>query len=287
MVTIQHNPARLYNCCETGIIIVQHKHTKILGLKGKRQISSLKSAEWRSLVTVATCMSTTGHFIPPLLVFPRKNMKQELMNGTPPGSIHACHPSGQMQSENYSQWFLHFIKHTKPIIEAPVILELDGDYSHTRSLDVITLARENHVDSICLPPHSSHKMQPFDKAFMGPLKTFYCQEIEKWLRSRPGRVVAVYQIGELFGNAYKRAAAGEIETSGFRATGLFPRDKNVFGPYDFPLFSEDRNAAPVNHLGLIKTSDQPSFSSAKFRRSLLLRLSDPHTSISALCQART
>jgi hypothetical protein len=45
MDTIQHNPARLYNCGETGITIVQHKHMKILGLKGKNQISSLQSAE--------------------------------------------------------------------------------------------------------------------------------------------------------------------------------------------------------------------------------------------------
>jgi len=29
MDTIQHNPARLYNCDETGITILQHKHTKI------------------------------------------------------------------------------------------------------------------------------------------------------------------------------------------------------------------------------------------------------------------
>ena len=54
-----------------------------------------------------------------------------------------------------------------------VILVLDEHYSHTRNLEVITLARENHVDIVCLRPHSSHKMQPLDKAFMGPLKTFY------------------------------------------------------------------------------------------------------------------
>jgi hypothetical protein len=36
MDTIQHNPARLYNCDETGITTAQHKHTNILGLKGKR-----------------------------------------------------------------------------------------------------------------------------------------------------------------------------------------------------------------------------------------------------------
>jgi hypothetical protein len=93
MDTIQLNPARLYYCCETGITIVQHKHTKIIGLRGKRQISYLKSAERRSRVTVVTCMSPTGHLIPPLLVFPRKNLKEELMNSSPPGSIHACRPT--------------------------------------------------------------------------------------------------------------------------------------------------------------------------------------------------
>jgi len=168
MDTIQHNPARLYNSDETGVTIVHHKYTKILGLKGKRQISSLQSTERGSLVTVVTSMSPNGHFIPLLLVFRRKNMKQELMNGTSPGSVHVCHPSGLIQSETFSQWFLHVLKHTKPTKEDPVILVLDGHYSHTRKLEVIALARENHADIIALPPHSSHKMQPLDKAFMGP-----------------------------------------------------------------------------------------------------------------------
>jgi len=107
-------------------------------------------------------------------------------------------------------------------------------------------------------------MQPLDKAFMGPLKTFYSQEIEKWLRSHPGRVVTIYQIGKLFGNTYKRAATGEIAANGFRATGLFPCDKNIFRPYDFSLSSEDKDVAPVKHAPLVKTSDQASFSSANF-----------------------
>ena len=179
MDTIKHKPSRLYNSNETGITIVQHKHKKILGLKGKHHISSVQSAERGSLVTVVKCVSPNGQFIPPLLVFPIKNMKQELINGTPPGSIHACHPSGWIQSEISSQWFLHFISHTKLTKEDPVILVLDGHYSHTGNLEVITLARQNHIDIICLPPPSNHKMQPLDKTFMGSLKTFCWQEIEK------------------------------------------------------------------------------------------------------------
>jgi hypothetical protein len=41
-------------------------------------------------------------------------------------------------------------------------------------------------------------MQSLNKAFMGPLKTFSYQEFEKYLRSHPGRVATIYQIGELF-----------------------------------------------------------------------------------------
>jgi len=92
MYTIPHNPARLYICDETCITIVQHKHTKILGLKGKRQIFSVQSAERGSLVTVVNCMIPHGHFIPPLLVFPRKCMKPEVMKGTPPGSTTCAIP---------------------------------------------------------------------------------------------------------------------------------------------------------------------------------------------------
>ena len=88
-----------------------------------------------------------------------------------------------------------------------------------------------------------------------------------------GRVVTVYQIGEQFGNAYTRAATGEKASKGFRATGPFPCDKNVFRPNNFPLASEDTEAAPVNHPALVKTSNQPSFSSANF---------SPFTSIEAL-----
>jgi hypothetical protein len=73
--TIQHNPVRLYNFDETGITIVQHKHMKILGLKDEHQTSTLQCAEQGSVVTVITCMSPTGHFIPSLLVFPRRKKK--------------------------------------------------------------------------------------------------------------------------------------------------------------------------------------------------------------------
>jgi hypothetical protein len=121
----------------------------------------------------------------------------------------------------------------KPTKEDPVILILDGHHSHTRNYEVVKLGRENHVIIICLPPHSTHKMQPLDVAFMSPFKTYYAQEITNWLRQNPGRVVTVYQIGELFGKAYMRAATLETAIHGFRKTGLYPCNRDIFRAHDF------------------------------------------------------
>jgi hypothetical protein len=123
--------------------------------------------------------------------------------------------------------------------------------------------KASSVFIICLPTHSSHKMQPLDKAFMGPLKTFYCQEIEKWLHSNPGRNITIYQNGKLFGK-YNQAATGATVANGCQVTGLFPCDMSIFRPHDFPLASGNTDAAPLNHPALVKTSDQSSFCSSNF-----------------------
>jgi len=133
-----------------------------------------------------------------MFVFPRVRMRVELMDRTPPGSVAVPHKSGWMQTEVFVQWFKHFIEHAHPTAERPVLLLLDGHKTHTMNLEVINLAREKHVTLLCFPPHYTHRMQPLDVGFMKPVMTFYTQEVEKWLRSHPGCIVTMYQVGELF-----------------------------------------------------------------------------------------
>jgi len=82
-----------------------------------------------------------------------------------------------------------------------------------------------------------------------------------WLCSNLGQVITIYQTGKQFGNAYKPAARDKTVANGFRATGCFPCDKNIYRPHDFLLASEGTDAAPVNPPALVKTSDQTLCSS--------------------------
>lgn len=143
-------------------------------------------------------------------------MKMELMDGAPAGAIWGCHPSGWIQADLFTMWFDHFINFTKPTAEDPVLLVLDGHYSHTRNIDLINKARENHIIIICLPPHSSHRMQSLNVCFMKPLKTYCAAEIETWLRNHPDRGVTPFVVAGLFCTAYNRAATMETSVNAFR-----------------------------------------------------------------------
>jgi len=226
-------PHRVFNVDETGLMTVQSKTSKVFALKGRRQVGSLTSAERGVLSTFAVCMSAGGTFIPPFIIFPRQRMKAELQDGAPPGTAFACHTSGWMQSEIFTQWFDHFLKFAKPSKEDPVLLILDGHATHTKNLDFIEKARNNYTTVVCIPPHCSHKMQPLDVSFMGPFNTYYVQAIERFLRNNPGRLVTQYQVSRLLGEAFLLAATPTIAVKGFRKCGIVPINRNVFTELDF------------------------------------------------------
>ncbi|XP_018804192.1 PREDICTED: uncharacterized protein LOC108978396 [Bactrocera latifrons] len=154
------------------------------------------------------------------------------MKHAPPGSDSACHISGWIQIPIFTMWFDHFMLFTHPSKENPVLLILDGHYSHTRNIEVLDKAREKGVIILSLPPHCTHKMQPLDKSFMGPLKTYYNEEIRRFRREE-GRKVTQFDVVELLAKAYLKVQTAQIAINGFKCTGIYLFDKNNFQESDF------------------------------------------------------
>lgn len=237
--------SNVYNVDETGISVVPARMPEVLAKKGKRQIAATTSAERGSTVTCVMCMSASGTYVPPMMIFPRKRDHPLLMKGAPPGAIHACHPSGWIQTELFTKWFQHFINHVKPSATSPVLLILDGHVSHTRNIDLIVLARANNVQLLSLPPHSSHKIQPLDRTFMGPFKKYFAEEIRQWMRNKV-QAATHYDIAEIFGRAYIKSQRADLAINGFRTTGIYPIDRTVFQDHDFIDIESSSEIPPIN-----------------------------------------
>lgn len=59
------------------------------------------------------------------------------------------------------------------------------------------------------------------------------KKVIKWLRAHPGRVVTHLQISSLFNEAYGKAATIQNACHGFKSTGLWPINPDVFPDYLF------------------------------------------------------
>lgn len=231
--TYHLTPDKIYNVDETGITTVPKCIPKIIGKKGKKQVGLLTSAERGQLVTVVFCVGADGSYMPPLFIFPRKRMKPELMNNAPRGSWAECHESGWIQKDIFTSWFRKFIVFSRASKDNPVLLILDGHKSHTMNLDIIDIGRENGVQILATPPHCTHRLQPLDVGFMKPLSTYYSEAAQNWLRMNSGRVITQYQIAELVDKAFQKAATMTSAFNAFRATGIWPLNRDIFTEADF------------------------------------------------------
>lgn len=273
-------PSRMYNCDETGLGTVPKSNNKILAHKGRKQVGRITSADRSKTTTAVIAMSSSGNFVPPMIIFARKRMKLELQDGAPPDTLFACNESGWMTVELFTRWFQHFISHTKPTENDPILLILDGHASHTKNIAVIDMARANHVHILCLPPHTTHRMQPMDVSFMGPLERYYDTALEKWLNNHPGRIVTVFQISSIFCEAYLKAASPLIAVNGFKKCGLVPYNPDVFSDVDFaPSLTTEKDVEEKNggkrHEADNINPDEPSLPTAD---TLIL-----HASSSSFC----
>ncbi|XP_041364096.1 uncharacterized protein LOC121379517 [Gigantopelta aegis] len=81
---------------ETGVVTVPNKTSNVISMKGKKQVGALASAERGTLVTAEICFNALGNYIPPLLIFSRKNLNPLFEVGAPLETVITCHPSGWM-----------------------------------------------------------------------------------------------------------------------------------------------------------------------------------------------
>lgn len=128
--------------------------------------------------------------------------------------------SGWMVSSTFFEYisngFFNWLVNNK--IKLPVILFLDGHKSHL-SMELANFCAENQIIIYCLPPNSTHIIQPCDVAIFKPLKLYWKNVVCK--NKRSGNAITKTNFVYHFKEAFNSVQTSSIK-NGFKKCGLFP-----------------------------------------------------------------
>jgi len=160
--------------------------------------------------------------MPPLMIFNR--LRPEYKLGADENTMFAQQKSGWMDGDIYERWLeTHFIKHVPSV--RPLLLIFDGLKAHI-SLGLIEKAEENDILLYCLPPHSSHLLQPLDVSVFGPLKVGW-KRVASTFTHFSGRPLNNFNFARLYKVAWNTSITASVIAGGFKRSGIYPFDRKA------------------------------------------------------------
>ena len=212
----------MYNFDESGFLMGKiSSQLVVTGSEkpGKRKKIQPGDREWTTLVQG---VGATGKVIPPFLILAGKVLISNwFTEDLPRDWVIDVSPSGWTNNDLAIAWLHHFDTHAKPVGVYRLLI-IDGHESHC-SVDFRDLCKEKKIITLCMPPHSSHLLQPLNVACFSPLKRKYSDKISALARSR------IHHINKenflpAFKATFTKVFTPENVRAGFRGAGLVPHN---------------------------------------------------------------
>lgn len=226
-----NQPAQIWNCDETGRNF-EHTPVRVIAEKGARNVVG-RTSNNRTNITIMACVNAEGKSMSPMFIAKGKTSASVHgfnTNAAPTGTKWAWQENGWINDKIGEQWFSDvFLRECGDA--RPQLLILDGHSSH-ESLAILELAKENDIHILCLPPHTTHCLQPLDRSVFGPFSAAYNTATSEYLSENPLHSVNKWSFPGIIDIAWKKAFTATNIINGFRACGIYP-----FNPSVIPLSS--------------------------------------------------
>jgi hypothetical protein len=234
--THKYPTKNIWNCDESGAQAGRHGGGLVWARKGSQTVHSLmpNKREW---ITVLSCINTSGSSIPGFSIFRGKRVMENYIEHCEDGASMAMQPEGWMTTLLFSQWISHFINAlgsrggVSPTNR--YLLIVDGHNSHV-TLEVVHKAIQVGLDLVTLPSHISHHLQPLDVSVFGPFKRAFKRCRDAWTLQNTGRGASKRVLAQWMSTALQKALIESNIMSGFRATGIWPLNKEAVSQYMQP-----------------------------------------------------
>ena len=138
----------------------------------------------KTAISVMFCGSASGVLLPPYVVYKGANVYRSWMEDGPKGAKYTATESGWFDSFCFADFFKRIALPYFKRLPGKKLMLGDNLSSHI-SLEVISLCRANNIAFVCLPPNSTHLMQPLDVGLFGPMKQGWRKQLRAYADQDP------------------------------------------------------------------------------------------------------
>ena len=140
------SPGQIFNVDESGFPL-EPKPEAVVAERGCKH-PFVQTSGNKSQITVLTCVSAAGVAVPPMVIYDRAVLRQDLTEGEVPSTIYGLTHNGWSNSEMFDTWFNNQFLHFAPAAR-PILLLMDGHSSHFNTTTVRKAVEENIIFFVC------------------------------------------------------------------------------------------------------------------------------------------
>jgi hypothetical protein len=216
-------PEDIYNFDETGFAMGLCATAKVITGSDRYARPKLLQPGNREWVTAIEATNSTGWALPSYVIFKaKKNVRLGWFDELPDDWRINISDNGWTTDQIGLEWLkTHFIPLTRGrTLGTYIMLILDGHGSHlTAEFD--RTCTDHKIIPVCMPPHSSHLLQPLDVGCFAVLKRHYGQLVEQRMRLGFNHIDKIDFL-TAFPSARTMAYKAQTIRNSFTATGLVP-----------------------------------------------------------------
>jgi len=179
------------------------------------------------LVTVWETISGDGTALPPMMILP-SILHQDWYTKTDleDDVLVAVSETGYANDELCLDWLYYFERYSaRRQVGGSRLLLLDGYGSHC-TMEFITFCDDHKIIPFCMPPHSTHLLQPLDMVVFQPYKHYHAEAVDNATRtgcSDFNKLEFLAAITSIRRQAFKPSTI----ISAFQTTGLIPYNPEI------------------------------------------------------------
>ena len=218
------SPSQIWSGDETGIQNIP-KEVKVVGAKNIRTFQQVVSEQGETSI-ILTFINACGDVVPPMVIHKAARVQDSWKVKAPGNVIVSATSKGYITKSRFHEYglcFIHYLK-SRGMAYRPNLLIIDAHKSHVYNLPFYEAMRNNNIEILTIPPHTSHLLQALNSVPFAQFKKWWEYHLLQYNNAHSGCSLTKPEFWEVFSPAWNSAMAPKNIISGFRKTGIYPHN---------------------------------------------------------------